>query len=241
VTGGGSGGGVTGGGTGGGGTGGGGTGGGGTGGGTGGGVTGGGTGGGVTGGGTGGGGAACDGITCPTGCCNINGQCQAGTASTACGYAGDRCETCPTSTSCSSHACVGNPPGSMLPAAPCTSDSACLTANGVSTGEVGSCISAIYPDGGSTGWTGGYCNPACASDGTCPASTCIPIFGSTYCVGNCTGVGTGRGSCRVGYVCEGITFNDGGAAPWGVCFPDCHNAGNSCTGGTTCTTLGYCQ
>ena len=164
-----------------------------------------------------------------------------GTNNSGCGLGGTSCETCPLNTSCSSRACVGNPPSSGLPAAACTTDNGCLTGTGTSTGEPQSCILPINPaDGGPSGWVGGYCNPACAA-GKCPAGTCLGIFGGSYCMGNCTGPGTGRGSCRVSYVCEGITFSDGGAPAYGVCFPDCHNAGGGCIAPATCNTLGYCQ
>jgi hypothetical protein len=191
----------------------------------------------------------CNASTCPNGCCDSQGQCQPGTSSQACGLGNGRaCETCPLNTSCSARACVGNPPSGGLPAAGCTADTGCLTGDGLSTGEQGSCIPATgaNPDGGAgtgfaTGWLGGYCNPTCSAAGTCPAGTCVGIVGGNYCMGNCTGPGAGRGSCRTGYVCSGLTFGDGGASPWGVCSPDCRNAGAGCNPGSTCNSLGYCQ
>jgi hypothetical protein len=130
----------------------------------------------------------------------------------------------------------------MLPGAACTSDTSCYTADGVTTGEAQSCIGPVdATDGGSSGWVGGYCNPACSAAGTCPAGTCLNIFGGTYCMGNCTGMGSGKGTCRTSYVCESLQTTDGGSEPYGVCFPDCHVLGAGCTAPAVCNTLGYCN
>jgi hypothetical protein len=181
----------------------------------------------------------CNATTCPNGCCDDFGQCQTGTSSSACGRAGGRCEACGLNSSCSPTAkvCYGNPPSSGLPAAGCRGDAFCIASDGVTTGEVGSCF---QPDGGQ-GFTGGYCLPNCTSAGACQSATCLDVgLPSPKCIGNC--IGTGRGSCRTGYICSGLTYNDGGPAAWGVCFPDCRNPGGGCGTGSTCnTSTGECQ
>jgi hypothetical protein len=182
---------------------------------------------------------ACNASTCPTGCCDDLNQCQLGTGVSGCGLGG-RCEVCPINTQCTSRACIATPPAGGLPGAGCSSDSMCLTSEGTNTGEPGSCLSRLLPDGGVSPWVGGYCNPECTALNTCLAGTCVSAFGGKYCLGNCTVPGGGKGSCRSGYVC-GLTTLDGRTPTWGVCVPDCRNAGLGCSGGQTCNTLGYCE
>jgi hypothetical protein len=38
-----------------------------------------------------------------------------------------------------------------------------------------------------------------------------------------------------------LTYNDGGAVPYGFCWPDCRVAGAGCGTSSTCNSLGYCR
>lgn len=49
--------------------------------------------------------AACSATTCPTGCCDAAGQCQAGLTTDACGTNGALCATCFTGQVCSFGLC----------------------------------------------------------------------------------------------------------------------------------------
>lgn len=94
----------------------------------------------------------------------------------------------------------------------------------------GFCLSATLPDGGATGFTGGYCSAYCISDAHCASdggAFCAGIQPdstqqSAWCIQACTGPGMGQGSCRAGYVCRGYdTFlSDGGfgPSPTGYCW-----------------------
>jgi hypothetical protein len=115
-------------------------------------------------------------------------------------------------------------------------------------------------DGGPqpTGFTGGYCTRDCTSDVDCVSGN-MPNYNEAYCIGvcvdSCTGVLTGQGSCRPGYVCDGIFMQDGGVFQFmngdllpGYCWPNCNNPGFECPpvaqGSATrrrCLPSGYCE
>jgi hypothetical protein len=125
---------------------------------------------------------------------------------------------------------AGPSPGPGVPGSSCQADFDCRT----SGGALGHCIRATLSDGGSSGFTRGYCVFDCtaaASDAWCSgdggASRCLPIVTvdshhapsvSWQCVAAC------GSSCRAGYVC----------ADAGVCQPDC-SLPNDCNGCLTAT------
>jgi serine protease len=121
---------------------------------------------------------------------------------------------------------------------PCTADTDCAT-DDTFFATSGTCQLATNPDGGPSGYPGGYCTSTCQL-GSCPGNgICL----TTGCAELCTAPGTGRASCRAGYVCDTLYYiADGGLVPGeGACEPDCRNAGAACPAGTQCNTLGTCQ
>jgi hypothetical protein len=173
------------------------------------------------------------------GCCS-QGVCLAGTDNSACGAGGGACQGC--LFLCFSGACLGGGFGGSSGDAgvgdPCTSDNDCMV--NASLFNAGSCIQNTETDGGPSGWPGGYCAPICFS-GSCPGNGLCLSNG--YCYEPCNAPGTGRSTCRQGYVCGYQTGEDGGTLVGqpGVCEPNCHNAGRTCDTGTHCSSVGYCQ
>ncbi len=130
-----------------------------------------------------------------------------------------------------------NPPAGSNPGAGCSSNATCLNAAGTELGAL--CVSGTIADGGPSPYPGGYCLPKCESaNASCSGGTCLDLLndGDGYCLANCSGANTGKGSCRVGYVCNELII--GSPAPWGVCVPNCMSTG--CGQTATCNALGYC-
>jgi hypothetical protein len=123
----------------------------------------------------------------------------------------------------------------------------------------GGCYAFGLPDGGSSpGVCGSDCLSAlvdqangpdfwCGAGGIClvtgPNNAAgFPI--QAICEQKCTAPNGGASNCTQGNVCwGGITFPDGGMAPFGFCQPDCHTLGgnSACGGGTTCSDAGSCM
>jgi hypothetical protein len=101
-------------------------------------------------------------------------------------------------------------------------------------------------DGGSTGFTGGYCMADCSTTGNCPNDAiCLGTQTQAFCFALCAASGQGQSDCRSGYVCNayGIPLPGGGTQPStdGFCFPSCDNPGRPpCPNGSTCD-AGYCR
>ncbi|MBL8922805.1 MAG: hypothetical protein JNJ54_28405 [Myxococcaceae bacterium] len=195
-------------------------------------VAGGSAGGSVAGGSAGGGSASCA-STC-MGCC-LNGVCQPGTNSGACGTRGVACFACSTNQFCSAGACTGANTGDT--GATCTFNADCKEA--LLGGATRECVPPYRPDGGPSGWPGGYCsNSGCDSFLDCPGTTgSCGIDG--YCYNTCFPANLGQGNCRPGYVCSDDLTVDGGT--FALCVPDCRNPGYAgCGPGRTCSPLGSC-
>jgi hypothetical protein len=172
--------------------------------------------------------------SCP-GCCSGE-TCLGGTAPDACGQAGASCTACRGTQTCTSQTCTDTPVTTDGGSGdPCVDVTQC---QGSLKGLGGNCISEFTADGGPSGYPGGYCSSVCLSlIFDCPDAP-QGLCRGTNCVGRCSGAGTGRGTCRQGYVCAVLTTGD----PGGYCTPNCNNAGRNCgTGQTTCRANGYCQ
>lgn len=109
----------------------------------------------------------------------------------------------------------------------------------------GGCIPALNPDGGSSGWTDGYCTAECSQDpALCGGNAiCLGFSASdSFCMDKCAAPNAGRSDCRTGYVCQGylLSLSDGGTMPStdGFCYPSCQNRG--CPQGSSCSSSGYC-
>ncbi len=107
----------------------------------------------------------------------------------------------------------------------------------------GECITELNPeDGGSTGFTDGYCIATCDTDPThCGDGGVCITFGSgssaaSICLAGCADAGMGQENCRTGYACQVVQ----GLGQQGFCFPDCNNPGRGCPSGQTCNQQGYC-
>jgi hypothetical protein len=182
-------------------------------------------------GGTAGGSAGTCASTCP-GCC-LNGICQSGTTTGTCGARGVTCFACSTGQVCLNGGCSGANTGNTGDT--CTFDGDCRLAL-VSGGATRDCVPPYLPDGGFSGWLGGYCsNDGCSSFLNCPGTT-ASCGSDGFCYQGCVPSGAGQGNCRAGYVCDDDLTVDGGT--FALCIPDCRLAG--CEVGT-CNALGYCQ
>ncbi len=125
------------------------------------------------------------------------------------------------------------PPADKI-GAPCAADTACRNPP-----TDGFCFKASLPDGGTSGFPGGYCSAQCTEDSHCgPGAICTSFLaadGSTvsFCQKECPSPGSGQGNCRTGYACAGFEFRnpDGGSpvpSPSGICQPHCSNPGTVC-------------
>jgi hypothetical protein len=126
---------------------------------------------------------------------------------------------------------------------PCTSDTACQSPPDPPFQDLGFCFPESLPDGGPTGFTGGYCFTDCTDfgDAICGANAvCLGIGNNTdWCFSKCTTPGAGQGSCRNGYVCQGTRYTDGGPGPDSYCDTSCFAPGNGCNATAYCD-AGYC-
>jgi hypothetical protein len=171
-----------------------------------------------------------------SGCCD-QGACLPGNDISACGTNGNACQACTGILGCVGGQCFSlNTGGDGGPGAPCTADTDCIA--GDPFFNTSSCILATGADGGSSGWPGGYCSQSCFIQGCPDNGLCIGFS----CYESCPAPGSGRSTCRNGYVCAHQTDADGGQlGPPGFCYPDCHNTGVTCDTGLFCNQLGYCQ
>jgi hypothetical protein len=125
----------------------------------------------------------------------------------------------------------------------CANDQACQPP------ASGSCIPETF-DGGPTGYIGGSCTADCSmsvSDEWCghDAGTCLPAAYSTQqgplviwgCERLCNPM-NGNTGCRTSYVCE---LQNPSYPDYGVCHPNCTNAGYQCPSGTCNATNGLCE
>ncbi len=134
----------------------------------------------------------------------------------------------------------------------CTTDSECTPPDK----SVAFCYLGPAPDGGATGFVGGYCMADCNLDNTgngCgPNGFCMNIFGTaaqpnSACVARCNTPGSGRLSTGSAnrlseYVCRTVKYADGGVAG-GRQWPACTAPGWSCGNASYpyCnTSTGYC-
>jgi hypothetical protein len=191
--------------------------------------------------------AACNATTCPNGCCDGAGVCQAGAAITQCGALGEACQNCaakgfqlcdPTH-----HAC-GNPVASCDPA----------TCGGCCEGNV--CFAGSDPN--ECGLNGQAClhcessNLACSPQQTCVQPACGPQTCSGCCFGDECLAGTDPAACGVkGAVCGNCLATGGkcvGEGTGGVCegqttcnASNCSGccAGNACLPGFAGTECGF--
>ncbi|HEY3817437.1 MAG TPA: hypothetical protein VGL81_09715 [Polyangiaceae bacterium] len=167
--------------------------------------------------------AACNATTCPTGCCDATGLCQAGTSITQCGALGEACQSCkakgfqlcdPTS-----HAC-GNPVAVCDPA----------TCNGCCEGN--ECLAGTDPN--ECGLNGQAClhcessNLACSPQQTCVQPPCGPQTCSGCCFGDECLSGTDPAACGIqGAVCGNCLATGGKCVGEGL--------GGVCEGASTCS------
>ncbi|MDP1828857.1 MAG: hypothetical protein Q8L48_36690 [Archangium sp.] len=118
----------------------------------------------------------------------------------------------------------------------------------VPTGAIADCFPPTLSDAGASGFTGGYCTRfGCADDSECSedgGAQCFGIgAGDTACFRMCGAAGSGRSTCRLGYVCESFGLADGGRSTVGLCDRACNAVGApACPSGQICSTItGYCN
>jgi hypothetical protein len=175
---------------------------------------------------------ACNATTCPSGCCDTTGHCQAGGTITQCGTLGETCQNCAAEgfQECdpTAHAC-GNPVATCDPA----------TCNGCCEANV--CFAGTDPN--ECGLNGEACQHCESSNLTCsPQQTCVqPACGPQTCSGCCFGDeclgGTDPAACGIGgAVCGNCLASNGTCVAEGT--------GGVCEGQMTCNTsncTGCCE
>lgn len=145
---------------------------------------------------------------------------------------------------------LDNPPTDVNPGRPadkvgnsCTSNTQCQSPPDAPLTNLGFCVPQTLPDGGLSGYTGGYCSADCTDFGQAicgNGSTCVGFSdAAAYCYASCPAPWAGQSTCRQGYVCSGLVQADGGAAPSGFCDTSCKVAGAACGAGSYCD-AGYC-
>ena len=213
-------------------------------------------------------GSPCNASSCPSGCCDSTGKCQAGTATTQCGNAGEACESCPAlgfqQCDATRHVCSNQV--TVCDAQTC---SGCCLGN--------SCFAGTDPNecgaGGDTCQacqteglvcTAGHCTqpPACGPgncSGCCFGDQCIAGTDQTACGAggqqcqNCTGQGEKCVPSGGGGICEGMVgcgpSNCPGCCSGNICLSgnsstSCGLSGSACTDcasfGESCNGAGQC-
>lgn len=190
--------------------------------------------------------AACNATTCPTGCCDVAGVCQAGATITQCGALGESCQNCATEgfqlCDPTLHAC-GN---TVAVCDPSTCSGCC---------EGNECL--VGTDPNECGLNGQACLHCESSNLACsPQQTCVqPPCGSQTCSGCCFGdeclSGTDPAACGIqGAVCGNCLASGGkcvAEGTGGVCegqtvcnASNCQGccAGNACVAGSSPTECG---
>lgn len=203
----------------------------------------------------------CSASTCPTGCCDGNGNCQSGTSLTACGDDGHACENCPAEgfTVCAQapNQCQGVPVNcspANCPNGCCQTDlngqQSCVGGNDDTLcGTQGQACQDCQNDGlvcsGQTCATMA-CSPA-NCNGCCFQNTCIGENGAPPPPGLCGAGGNQCLMCNPGQQCVGGQCESTTECGPGNCAGCCGAAGvcrvgtrprNCGTGGTTCMDCG---
>ncbi|MBL8917122.1 MAG: hypothetical protein JNM17_40830 [Archangium sp.] len=208
----------------------------------------------------------CDGMTCPNGCCDFNGQCIVNGGPSACGSFGQFCNTCFPGQSCVGGNCVGGFDGGFggggggfgggagggpVGGGPIGGGfgggtavgSACSTDSNCQPPFQQVCLPQITATGTTTGYPGGYCTARCTPMMPCTSGVCIHETSSDpgSCKEQCFSPGGGQSSCRTGYVCAVGDTPIPQLIGW--CRPRCTNGAlAACPSGTTCNmNTGYCQ
>jgi hypothetical protein len=104
------------------------------------------------------------------------------------------------------------------------------------------------PDGGASGFTGGYCTRFdCSVDSDCSpdgGAACFSLgANNTACFQTCPSSDGGQTTCRPGFVCNSFGLGDGGQSLTGLCDRACNAVGApACPTGRVCNaTSGYCD
>jgi len=162
---------------------------------------------------------ACSRVTCPSGCCDANGQCQPGVAANACGTAGGVCQDCASiGASCDSarRACA-------------TSMTECGPVNCAGCCAGGACLSGTEP--ANCGSHGAQCSN-CAATG----AACLADAGA--------GCGPARPAKCDYYSCRNGCCDANGVCQSGASSSACGNGGGTCAvcrAGQGCSALQVCQ
>jgi hypothetical protein len=166
--------------------------------------------------------AACTQITCPTGCCDTSGQCQAGVVANACGTAGEACRDCVATgfPSCDRmrHACFSNLPG-------------CGPANCSGCCAGGACLSGI--DATACGAQGAQCADCMSTGATCVANAGTATACGPISPGPCNFYTCRHGCCDANGVCQPGTSSSV-CGTGGLACRACHS-------GQACNTSQYCD
>ncbi|MHB8878296.1 MAG: hypothetical protein ACYC8T_31760, partial [Myxococcaceae bacterium] len=178
----------------------------------------------------------CNPTTCPTGCCDATGTCQAGGSGSACGVGGAACETCAATQGCVGGACACT---AASCSSGCCTGTTCVAPGSQSASQCGtgglSCSScASDPQG--LACIGGACG--CGGVADCPwGSVCSTATGRCVAGGGCA-VGPCNGCCAGG-VCTAGSGVTGCGEGGGACV-DCLATQPRCRSGASCA-AGSCQ
>ncbi len=170
---------------------------------------------------------ACDSASCPFGCCDSSGQCQAATLQ-ACGFAGAACTACLFTETCQLGRCsaggtstgggTGGGGGGLDAGFDAGVRLQCLVDNDCALGKLCNAVS-------------NTCVPACASSADCPASekTCKTANGSV-------GTSSMPGYCQC--TTDALCSN---AVPGAVCSVATKQCAARCTASTQCPRRTQCE
>jgi hypothetical protein len=135
------------------------------------------------------GGEGCNGVTCPSGCCDFNGNCQQGLTGIACGQWGRNCLDC---------AAVGKVCSNQQCAAPSGRPPCNQECRGGCCDVLGNCLAGTLDT--QCGQEGQVCADCTTSGGQCAAGSCVGADGGPTCVDTCGGCCDAVGNCQSGFL-----------------------------------------
>jgi len=186
----------------------------------------------------------CDATSCPSGCCDKNGNCAPGNTATACGSGGTACQTCGTGLGCSNAKCTCTPTSCSTGC--CQGDTCKAGSENSACGKNGQACTSCS---GATACSAGSCQSGCSyltCAGCCDASkVCHDPANSS----NCGLFGNTCSACSGSNICDPYAgnCNDDSKCDTTTCASGCCKNGSCQTGkvdsacgdgGYTCETCG---
>ncbi len=178
----------------------------------------------------------CNSSTCPNGCCDGTGHCQAGTSTTACGFGGLQCSKCVGNQTCDSErVCVNNVCSSSTCIGCCDAQGKCQAgSSNAACGANG--LTCVNCNGNETCSASHSCQPQGCTISNCPTG-CCDVTGHCQPGNSSTSCGYSGFACMNcnGGVCDGNNHTCGAPSTCTTsnCVGCCGAADNQCHGGGT--------